>query len=267
MIDLHSHLLPGIDDGSQDWEESLEMARQAVRSGTTEVMITHHMLDNSQFRHESEILEKFQILTGKLKEENIPLKLHLACELYYQPDIDLSRRISTFDNNGRFFLVEFPMQGIPRGVDERFFQLILDGKTPVIAHPERNFGILKNPQRAFEFVQRGALLQMNAGSLEGRYGEGVKALAVALLNSNLIHLVGSDGHNSHRRPLRIGDIYAPVRETWGENTAKAIFYDNPRRALAGQDVEIPEPLPVEPVRRPSTFSPVNLLRRLISKTA
>ena len=266
MIDLHSHLLPGIDDGSQDWEESLEMARQALKSGTTEVVITHHILDNTHYKLEAEILAKYEEMRQRLAEAKSPLRLHLAAEIYYQPEMDLSHRISTFNNNGRFFLVEFPMQGIPRGVDDVFFDLILNGKIPIIAHPERNFGLLKNPQRAYDFVQRGCLLQMNASSLEGKYGEGVKALAIALMNSRLIHFVGSDGHNSQRRPLRIGQIYKTVCELWGEDLGRKIFYDHPRLALAGKEIRIPEPLPVEVVRKQSPFSPLHLFKKLLAKS-
>jgi protein-tyrosine phosphatase len=223
MIDLHSHLLPGIDDGSQDWEESLEMARQAVADGTTEILISHHILDNTHYKFEAAILEKFEELQRLLLAEKIKLKLHLACEIFYQPDMELNHKISTFNNNGRYFLVEFPMQGIPRGVDDVFFQLILDGVTPVIAHPERNVGFLKNPNRAYEFAQRGALFQMNAGSLKGKYGEGVAALATALMNSRLIHFFGSDGHNTRSRKVCMGEDYKQVRDLWGDRVATRIF--------------------------------------------
>lgn len=265
MIDIHSHLLPGIDDGAQDWDESMRMARSAVQSGTTEVVITHHLLDNTQYKLEEEILEKYSEMQQRLEEANLPLKLHLAAEIYYQPDMELEHRISTFDNNGRYFLVEFPMQGIPRGVDEKFFDLILNGKTPIIAHPERNFGILKNPDRAYEFVQHGALLQLNAGSLEGKYGEGVKALAVALLKSGLVHFIGSDGHNDHRRPMRIGMVHNTVRELGGERTAQLMFHEHPRKALQGEEIKPPEPLPVEPLHKRSSFNPLKLLRKLVAK--
>lgn len=264
MIDLHSHLLPGIDDGAKDWEESLEMARQAVADGTTEIQITHHVLDNSQYRLEAEILEKYTEMKRLLQSKRIKLNLHLACEIYYQPDMELNHQISTFNNNGHYFLVEFPMQGIPRGVDDVFFQMILDGKTPVIAHPERNVGFLKNPNRVYEFVQRGALFQMNAGSLSGKYGDGVAGLAMALMNSRLIHFFGSDGHNTRSRKVCMGEDYKMVRDMWGDRTAHRLFYENPRLALTGKEVKIPEPLPVEAVKKKKSFNPLNLLRKLTS---
>lgn len=264
MIDIHSHLLPQIDDGSNSWEESLAMARQAAGDGTTELAVTHHIISNQEFGREPEILEKFAEMKKRMTAAKIALELHLGSEIFYQHDLDLSSRIATLNNTRRYFLVEFPMQGIPRGAGEKFFELILDGKIPIIAHPERNIGFLKNPSRAFDFVQRGALLQMNAGSLTGKYGEGVKGLATALMNARLIHFVGSDGHNTDRRSMHMGETYRIVHDMWGDKTARQIFFENPRKMLAGEELHAPEPLPVQPVKKHGALNPLRLLKRLVS---
>lgn len=263
MIDIHAHLLPQIDDGPGSWEESLEMARQAFEDGTAELVVTHHILSNRDFSLEPEILDKFAEMKNQLRAARIGLKLHLGSEIFYQHDLDLSSRIATLNNTGRYFLVEFPMQGIPRGVGEKFFEMALDGKVPIIAHPERNVGFLRNPNRAFDFVQRGALLQMNAGSLTGRYGDGVKGLATALMNSRLIHFVGSDGHNTGHRSMHMGETYRIVRDMWGEQIAREIFLENPRAMLAGDELHLREPLPVEPVNTRSPFNAFRLLKRFV----
>lgn len=266
MIDIHSHLLPQIDDGSTSWDESIAMARQAVADGTTELAVTHHIISNKEFGREPEILEKFLEMKKRLAAEKIALKLHLGSEIFYQHDIDLKPRIATLNNTGKYFLVEFPMEGIPRGADEKFFALIMEGTIPIIAHPERNVGFMKNPSRAFDFVQRGALMQMNAGSLTGKYGESVKDLATVMMNSRLIHFTGSDGHNTKRRPMHLGETYRIVCDTWGEKTARQIFYDNPRKMLAGEDLRVPEPLPVEPVKKGSLLNPVRFFKKLVSSS-
>ena len=263
MIDIHSHLLPTIDDGSSSWDESLAMARQAVADGTTELAVTHHILSNQDFEQEPEILAKYAEMKQRLAEAKVPLVLHLASELYYEQDLNLAPQIATYNHTGRYFLVEFPMQGIPRGAVDQFFELALDGKTPIIAHPERNLGFLKNPSRAYDFVQRGALLQMNAGSLVGKYGEGVKNLAIALLNAHLIHFVGSDGHNTTRRSMRMREVSRIVRDMWGDAMSREIFQDNPRKMLAGEELKVPEPLTVEPVKKRGSLNPLVLLRRLV----
>lgn len=249
MIDIHSHVLPQIDDGPASWEETMAMLRQAEADGITEVAITHHILSNLDYEREPEILAKFEELKQRLALEKLEIKIHLACEIYAQVDMELHHTISTYDNNQKYFLVEFPMQGIPRFTGEYFFQVINDGMTPIVAHPERNMGIVRNPERAYEFVQRGALLQMNGGSILGRHGGSVTDAARILLNANLIHFVGSDGHNTRRRPLQLSEAFSKISAEWGEERARALFYDNPAKAIAGKPIKIPEPKPVEPLKR------------------
>jgi len=264
MIDIHSHLLPQIDDGSNSWEQSLEMARQAVADGTTELAVTHHIVNNLEFDRAPEILEKFAEMRKRLAAEKIALKLHLGSEIFYQHEIDLSSPIATMNNRGRYFLVEFPMEGIPRSADEKFQAHLREGRIPIIAHPERNAGFIKNPGRAYDFVKGGALMQMNAGSLTGKYGERVKNLVTMLMDSRLIHFAGSDGHNTTRRPMHMGETYRLVRENWGEKVAQQIFYDNPRKMLAGEELRVPEPLPVETYKKGGLLNPVRLLKKLVS---
>lgn len=248
IFDIHSHLLPEIDDGAQSWEETMGMVYQAYETGTTHLAITHHILSISDYQREDEILAKFEELKARLEQAKIPLTVFLGSELYYQHNLELDHQISTYNNNGRYFLVEFPMQGIPKFVDEKFFEFVIDGKVPILAHPERNLGILQNPSRAYEFVQRGVLLQVNAGSLLGRHGEGIKQLAIALLNARLVHFIGSDGHNTRSRPIVVKEAFEMIVERWGEKVARMLFKSNPEKAMRGEEIKIPEPLPLEIIR-------------------
>src|SRR3990172_7905031 len=152
----------------------MAMLRQGEEDGIKEVAITHHILSNLDFQREAEIITKFKEVKKRIEIEKIKIKVHLGSELYSQVDMELDHTISTYNDNKKYFLVEFPMQGVPRFVEEYFFEIITRGKIPVIAHPERNLGIIRNPERAYNFVQRGALLQMNAGSIVGRHGEPVE---------------------------------------------------------------------------------------------
>jgi len=245
MIDLHSHILPFTDDGARDWDESLEMLRQAQADGIQIVVATPHILGPADFDREAEIIERFEELKRRVTQAGIPLTLMLGGELYAQPDLDLARRIATLNNNKRYFLIEFPMEGIPAFVAQRFFEIIVDGKVPIIAHPERNLGFLRDPARAYDFVQRGALLQMNAGSLAGRFGEKVKKLATALMDHHLIHLVGSDGHDAGRRPVKLRKTYEAIAEQWGQDLAEELLVHNPRQILHGEVLSISEPVPFD----------------------
>ncbi|MFQ5707385.1 MAG: tyrosine-protein phosphatase [bacterium] len=265
MIDIHSHVLPKIDDGPNSWEDTLAMLHQAEEDGIAEVAITHHIVSNMDYRREEEIILKFKELKERIAFEKIKIKIHLGSEIYAQPDMELYHSISTYNDNKKYFLVEFPMQGIPRFVADRFFDLILEGLVPIVAHPERNLGIIRNPQRAYEFVQRGALLQMNAGSILGRHGEPVKDTAEILLNGNLIHFVGSDGHNTRRRPLKLRAAREAVASGWGEARAALLFRENPQKALAGQEITISEPLPVEVKRGKGLLNPIKMIKRILAE--
>jgi len=252
LIDIHSHVLPKIDDGPVTWEDSMAMLRQAEEDGTKEVAITHHILSNLDYEREGEIITKFKELQERIKIEKIEIKIHLGAEIYSQPDMELFHTISTYNDNKKYFLVEFPMQGIPTFVADHFFSLISDGMVPIIAHPERNGGVIRKPERAYEFVQRGALLQMNAGSILGRHGAPVKDAATILLNSDLVHFVGSDGHNTKRRPLQLRAARNAVAEGWGEDRANLLFHENPAKAIAGEPINPSEPMPIQPL--PKGFS-------------
>ncbi|MFQ5824086.1 MAG: tyrosine-protein phosphatase [bacterium] len=265
MIDIHSHILPKIDDGPNSWEDSLAMIHQAEEDGITEVAITHHILSNLAYEREEEIITKFKELKERIAIEKLKIKIHLGAEIYAQPDMELFHTISTYNNNKKYFLVEFPMPGIPRFVADRFFDLILDGMVPIIAHPERNMGIIRDLQRAYEFVQRGALLQMNAGSIVGQYGKPVKDAATILLNSNLIHFVGSDGHNTRGRPIKLRSAWESVTEGWGEKRAQLLFETNPRKATIGEEIVPPEPSPIEPLKRKRLPDPVYLIKNFVDK--
>ncbi len=249
MIDIHSHVLPDIDDGPKTWEQTMEMVQQAAEDGISEIAITHHVLSNLAYEREPEILEKFQELQARIERAGLEVKVHLGSEIYVQADMELTHPLSTYNNNGKYFLVEFPMPGIPRFVGERFFDLILDGMVPIIAHPERNATIIRNPERAFEFVQRGALLQLNASSLTGRHGAEVRDTASVLLNSNLVHFVATDAHNTTSRPMRLSPARQVVADGWGKARAQQLFETNPRKAIAGDPIEPPEPLPVQPLKK------------------
>jgi protein-tyrosine phosphatase len=249
VIDIHAHVLPKIDDGPQSWDETFDMLRIAQEHGTTEVAITHHILSELEYEREPEILERFAELQARMPEEGIDIKLHLGAEIYAQPDMTLDHQISTYNNMGRYCLIEFPMQSIPRFAAQRFFELLTDGVIPILAHPERNMGILRRPDIAYEYAKRGALLQVNAQSLLGRHGSRVKEIAQLLMECNLVHIVASDAHDAVRRPLRLDDAYAVVADTWGAERADILFKKNPGRVVRGETVPAPEPIPIEEAQK------------------
>ena len=244
FIDTHSHVLPYIDDGAESWDMAMAMLKQAQDDGVHQVVCTPHIQSAVDFEREVEIIKLFDELKERAKANGIYIILHLGAEIYIQPDLQLEKRIATLAQNGRYFLIEFPMNLIPDFVSQRFFDLVMDDKIPIVAHPERNARIIMDFDKAFEFVQRGALLQANAGSITGQFGETVQKTVFRLLDAKLIHLIGSDAHNNTGRPLMLRKAYDIVLRHYGQETAYKLFYSNPKLILSAQNVKVDDPVPL-----------------------
>jgi len=244
VIDIHTHILPGVDDGAQNLIDSVKMLEQAAADGIETIVCTPHILRKSDFDKENIYLKRLETLKKSVQESGIPVQLHLGSEIYIQPDLSFESPMSTLNNNGKYFLVEFPMGTIPRFAAEMFFRLIADNKIPIIAHPERNIGFLKHPEFAYEFVNRGVFLQINAGSLRGKFGREIQQLTHLFFDHNLVHFVASDCHDSERRCCKLKETFQLVAEKWGELTAQSIFIENPRIVLEGGELNLPAPNPL-----------------------
>jgi protein-tyrosine phosphatase len=241
FIDIHSHLLAGWDDGAESWDVALEMLRQGEADGIKEVICTPHILSRGDIERESQVLSLYKTLLQKARAAGLTMKIHIGSELYIQPDLSLDRHIATLAQNGRYFLVEFSMGMIPDFVAKRFFELMTEDKIPIIAHPERYAGILNKPQKAFDFVEKGALLQINAGSVLGIFGGKVKIITRQLMDADVVHFIATDAHDLDKRPLKLRDAYEAVASGWGEERAHRLFYENPRRVIRGEYIDSGEP--------------------------
>lgn len=252
MVDIHAHIIPAVDDGPPSIEVSMELLRQGAEDGIKKVVATPHIMADDDYERESEIRARAEELRRQIQAENLGIELLLGSELYLQPEFKLDNPLATLNQNGRYFLVEFPMSLIPEFVEKRFFETIPFDKTPIIAHPERYVSVMKNVTRAFEFVKKRALLQINCGSLLGRFGRMPKETAIKLMDANLVHFVASDCHHPKGRPLQLKNAFQFVSETWGEERARTLFIENPERALQGQEIWAPEPVPFE-IPKPSLW--------------
>jgi len=245
MIDIHSHILPYTDDGSETWENSLTMIKNAEAEGIRVIVATPHVLSEHHFKEEEEIIKKFIKLKKKIKEAGLKVEIILACEIYAQPDTSLEHKIATFNSNGKYFLIEFPMNSIPKFAPEKLFDFAMEEKAPIIAHPERNVGFQSRPDFIYEYVQRGSLMQINQGSLMGRFGEKAKSLAHQMIENNLAHFVASDGHKTDTRTVTLINCFNSIVEKYGKHIADRLFYENPLKAITGEKINTGEPLPIE----------------------
>ncbi|MBN2022401.1 MAG: hypothetical protein JW809_06360 [Pirellulales bacterium] len=229
FIDTHCHLLPGLDDGAADWDESLAMARLAAADGIVTTIVTPHQLGAFAANDGPTIRARTAHLQDFLNQQDVPLRVLPGGEIRVEPDlVDRIRRgeLMTLADQGRYVLVELPHE-LYLPLDGLLSEFRRAGLVGVLAHAERNQGILAQPARAEALVSAGCLLQVTATSLIGTFGPDVQRLAEDLIARGLAHLVATDAHSAQaRRPL-MGRAFERVVDWAGYRTAKVLFCDNP----------------------------------------
>ncbi len=253
MIDIHAHLLPGIDDGPSDLDESLAMIEAGYRDGIRGAVCTSHVLNRLDEKMDAKLTAAFGQLLDRVREKQMRMDLWLGSELHVNASFNPGCKTASIAGNGKYYLLELPLNGIPNDVDDRLFQFTLQGYKPVLAHPERNSVLAQHPETVYSLVQRGVLMQMNAGSLTGQFGRGIRKRAEEMLDHNLVHFIGSDCHNPRTRPMALHKAYKIVVMRQGKETAERIFLDNPRNAIRGEEVGTPEPIPFDKQKRRFLF--------------
>jgi protein-tyrosine phosphatase len=254
MIDVHCHILPGLDDGPESIGTSLAMVESAIADGITHVVATPHSSNQYFFDY-----SRVQTLRGELQEK-IGDKLILAtgCDFHLNPEnLDALREDAPrFCINQRdYLLVEFNEYSIPPAMDQTLHEIQLLGLRPVITHPERNAILRLQTRRLAKWVRHGCFIQVTAGSITGVFGPGAQKDALRWVADGLVHIVASDAHNTRGRPLKLQPAFDVVREQFGEDKARALFVENPMAAFEGRDLpHVPE-LPDEftPPRRKRFF--------------
>jgi protein-tyrosine phosphatase len=265
MIDIHSHILPKLDDGAKTIEESIQMCGISFQDGIRTIVATPHILPGIYRNDRSTILTGLQELNQALAQcgvKNLDPKVsyHLdsqfripnsefrvlpGADVHFSSDI-LQRYergdIVTVNDQGRYLMVEFTYQGIPYQAEEVLFQLLTKGVIPIITHPERNMEIGQRPKRYYEMIRMGCLGQVTAMSLTGGFGSGVKRIAEALLSKRLIHIIASDAHSTDGRPPILSDGVRAAEKIVGKEEARNMVMEYPQSILEGRRPEIPEPL-------------------------
>ncbi|MCM3744105.1 capsular biosynthesis protein [Sporosarcina luteola] len=203
MIDMHSHVLYGLDDGPSDMEGAWKIIRGAVDEGISQMIATPHVHNPHYHVTAQDTISQVEVLRGLIREEGVPLTLHTGQEVRLHEDIIenyKSGELLTLAQS-RYMLLELPSQTVPAYTVRIIEQLIREGIMPIIAHPERNRAIAEKPERLQRLIRHGAYAQITAGSVSGHFGKGVQDLSLRLLEANCIHAYGSDVHNMEIRPL------------------------------------------------------------------
>jgi len=240
MIDTHCHLLPGVDDGAGDEQEALQMARLAAAGGITGIVVTPHDLPGLYGLPPGIIRERVAALQQSLQEAGIDLKLYPGSEVALAPDLPLRYargELLTLADSGRYILVELPLAEIPPYTGDVLYRLQVSGLVPVIAHPERNGGVLQNPAWAGDMVERGMLLQLSAPGITGLFGRQVQGLALELVRRGWVQLVATDAHSAKKRPPDLVGAKRTLENLLLPEALELLFNTNPSRIISGLDME------------------------------
>lgn len=251
MIDLHCHILPEIDDGARDWDESLKMARLAVDEGITHILATPHHMNRSWINPKGVVVPLVNELQDRLDKEAIPLTIFPGQEVRLHGEIlenIKKNEICFVDELEQYVLIEFPTPEVPAYAERLFYEMQTTQITPIIVHPERNHAILKDPNLLYDFVSRGVLAQVTAASYLGAFGKEIEKISHQMIEANLVHFLASDAHNTTNRKFHMQEAYEKLMNEFGAKKAKE--FDETTRALVnGDPVVVPEPQRIEKKKR------------------
>lgn len=245
MIDIHAHILPGIDDGASDMKSALEMAALAVESGVTILTATPHSSVYGRKRNfwNQELIQRVLDFRAALEKENIPLQIAPGMEIFGTPEVPelLKQRKMLGLNGSDYPLVEFAFTNFAAQATEILEDIISIGMRPVVAHPERYEYVQKDPSILNLWVEMGCLLQVNKGSLLGNFGRNEKYLAFELVERNFAFAVASDAHSPYVRTTWMGDVKQLLVEEFSEQKAQQLLHGNPLKLLKNEKVHEGEP--------------------------
>jgi len=239
MTDIHCHLLPGIDDGPRNWEQSVELCRAMADDGITRAVATPHLIDGVYNNTLSLVTPLTAQLNARLGDAGIKLEVLTGAE------VDLASRYAQGSPElptlagGKAVLLEMPMAVLPQAMDQVLFSVTSQDLVPVLAHPERNEPLQDNPRLAADWLRAGAVLQVDGDSLLGVWGRGAERLAIKLLERGLAQAMASDAHSVKRRPPRLAEARQRAAELVGEQAAALLTNSGPQELLASRVLAVP----------------------------
>lgn len=264
FVDIHAHILPGIDDGAADMETALGMLDIAlIEDKECSIIATPHYICGSLQNNKEKVAASLDELKGAVADRGIEIDLRTGTEVFLAPEVpDLVQagEICTLAESS-YILVELPMMNIPAYTADVLYQLQLNGLMPIVAHPERYRDVNEDPNCLMEFLQRGIYFQVNAGSLKGLYGKKIYETAMTLLKHNMAHFVASDAHTCRSRSPKLTRAYGIACDELGYDMAERLFCRNGQAVLDNKALEVDEPIPI---KKNFGFNLTNAMKRMFS---
>lgn len=240
MIDIHSHVLPFVDDGSQDLQESLEMIEQSADSGVKILCLTPHANQRGRFEnyYRNSLKQRFKALKDAVEERNMKIRLVVGMEIFAAGDLKqlIQENQLCGLNCSDYYLIEFPFDADPGFMYHNIQMVFEAGGIPVIAHPERYFEIQRNPAILYDWIQEGVCTQVNKGSVFGSFGPAAKATAEVMYNYDLVTCIGSDAHGPDMRTTDMSMIRDYLIQHHGQDYMRKITRDNAFLMLKNEDI-------------------------------
>ncbi len=239
FTDIHCHVIPQIDDGASSIDHSIKMARTALNDGTTSLIATPHQLGTNSRVTVGAIKEGVARLKKKIDAEKLGVTVVPGADVRIDPELPKllkQGKVLTLADHGKHVLLELPHDTY-YPIDQLLKSLRKQGLVGILSHPERNRGIIKNPDVMWDVVESGGLLQITAASLTGAFGSSCKEIAELAIDEGLIHFIASDAHDTKHRPFGMRDAYDTICDMAGVKLADLVCCENPARVFEGDDVK------------------------------
>lgn len=240
LVDIHCHILPGIDDGSKDWQTSMKLAKDAVKDGITHAVMTPHTLNGRYLNHKEDVIRLTDNFQEMLDEAKIPLTVFPGQEVRISGDLPQALDnddILFLDEDGRYMLLEFPSDDVPAYSKDMIFQVMQRGITPIIVHPERNSRILKNPAILQGLIEQGCLVQITASSYVGTFGKEIEEMSRKFIEAGQCACFASDAHDLPKRDYEYSEALQKLSNEFGSEKAQE-FRDNAQAIVNGDNVQL-----------------------------
>ncbi|MHB1407715.1 MAG: tyrosine-protein phosphatase [Desulfitobacteriaceae bacterium] len=241
MIDLHSHILPGLDDGASVMDQTLLMLKQLTAAGFHTVYATPHVVEEQSFLRPERIVAAVDAVKSAAAEQEIEIEILAGAEVLIFPDLIKwlqAGQLVTLGNEGKYLLLELPMLSIPAYTDKVFFDLQVNGVTPILAHPERHALLGQDPEHLLAWVNKGILFQLDLRSLTGRYGPDVRHTALNIVRSGLVHFIGSDIHRPSESLIPYEEELSQLHDLMGSEQYHQVTEENPDKVRSGKALQL-----------------------------